>query len=122
MGDIGKYFDRKEFACKCGCGLDAVNDKLVFVLDEIRGFWCHPLVVTSGCRCGNHNRAVGGSKDSSHLIGLAVDIKISSSADRYIVIAIAIRQGIRRIGIGGTGKGFMHLDVDPSLPDAVWSY
>jgi hypothetical protein len=22
MGDIGKYFNRSEFACKCGCGFD----------------------------------------------------------------------------------------------------
>lgn len=46
-------------------------DKL---LDPLREAWGGPLTVTSGYRCPELNRAVGGSATSAHLAGWAADL------------------------------------------------
>lgn len=46
------------------------------VLQPIRDKWEAPIIVTSGYRCKKLNDAVKGAKNSSHLYGLAADIKI----------------------------------------------
>lgn len=48
-------------------------------MDSIRFLVGEPLIVTSGFRCPKLNCAVGGSPDSYHLSGLAVDFTINSS-------------------------------------------
>lgn len=44
------------------------------VLDPLREAWGKPLTVTSGYRCQELNRIVGGAKTSHHLRGMAADI------------------------------------------------
>lgn len=44
------------------------------ILDPLREAWRSPIRVTSGYRCGQLNRAVGGSTTSAHLYGCAADI------------------------------------------------
>ena len=44
------------------------------VLDPVRELWGRPLVVTSGYRCTELNRQVGGVNGSQHLTGLAADL------------------------------------------------
>lgn len=73
MGDLTHNFSRWEFACLCGCGFDDVDLKLVEVLQTIRESANMPLLITSGCRCIAHNRAVSGMIDSYHLAGKAAD-------------------------------------------------
>ena len=74
-----RYFEMKEFACKC-CGqlppsaeqnLQALVDH---VLDPARERLGMPITVNSGYRCPAHNKAVGGVKNSQHLKGEAADI------------------------------------------------
>lgn len=67
------------------------------------------LKINSGYRTIKHNSAVGGSKTSSHLKGLAVDISVKTSRDRFYVLFHAMNSGIYRIGIY---KTFIHLDID----------
>ena len=43
------------------------------LLDPLREAWGGPLTVTSGYRCTELNRAVGGSETSAHLAGWAAD-------------------------------------------------
>jgi hypothetical protein len=43
-------------------------------LDNIREKWGSPIIVTSGYRPPALNNAVGGSKTSAHVVGLAADI------------------------------------------------
>lgn len=43
-------------------------------LDKIREEWGGPIIVTSGYRSQALNKAVGGSKSSAHLTGMAADI------------------------------------------------
>ena len=120
MGDIGKYFDRSEFACKCGCGQSDISPKIVAILDGIRGMVGRPLTINSGVRCSKHNDAEGGKSDSAHTTGLAVDIAVHDSRERHDIIMFALQQGIQRIGIA---KTFIHIDIDGTKPqDVAWLY
>ncbi|MBI5410156.1 MAG: hypothetical protein HZA14_12400 [Nitrospirae bacterium] len=120
MGDISKYFNRSEFACKCGCGMADISHDLVTVLDKIREMVGRPLVIASGCRCDKHNQAEGGKEDSAHCNGLAVDIRVNDSHERHDLLLFAIQQGIQRIGIA---KTFIHIDIATTKPqDVVWLY
>ena len=73
-----KYFEEKEFECKCGCGKNNVIHELKIKLDTAREFAGVPFVISSATRCYQHNVNVGGSPTSSHLKGLAVDIKYNT--------------------------------------------
>ena len=42
-------------------------------MDEVRRLLCAPVLVSSGYRSAELNRAIGGSKTSSHMRGEAVD-------------------------------------------------
>lgn len=50
------------------------------VLDPLREKWGGPIRVTSGYRCAALNKAVGGVKNSQHLVGQAVDVTVGSVA------------------------------------------
>ena len=71
---IMPYFDRKEFACKCGCGFDTVDVQLARVVLRVRQYFNKRTFILSGCRCDHHNRVVGGASNSRHLWGQAADI------------------------------------------------
>jgi len=116
---IPKHFNRAEFACKCGCGLNNIDDEFLEALDQARELAGRSFVITSGCRCPKHNAAEGGSATSTHLTGRAADIAISDDRSRGAALAGAIRSGFRRLGIG---KTFIHVDIDPAKPGAVWLY
>lgn len=44
------------------------------ILQPIRDKWSAPIIVSSGYRCEDLNRAVGGVRNSDHLYGCAADI------------------------------------------------
>ena len=115
MGDLSEHFSRKEFECKCGCGADEVFPGLIDALEELRSRVNEPIIIVSGVRCKAHNLYVGGVPNSAHLRGKAADIRISSSAQRYKFLKAAFGL-FRRIGIY---RGFIHVDVDDSLPESV---
>lgn len=71
------HFTQSEFACKCGCGFDDINYKLVEILENIRShFGDRPVIITSGCRCAKHNAEVGGVQGSRHILGKAADFYV----------------------------------------------
>lgn len=121
MGDLSEHFNRSEFACKCGCGLDDVSSELVFRLERLRSFLRRPVVVNSGVRCAMYNAKVGGKPDSAHLTGEAADIACSDSHTRWEMKRIVYTWTLfNRIG---NGDSFMHLDVSKELPQEVeWNY
>lgn len=51
------------------------------VLDPIREAWGAPITVSSGYRCPELNKAVGGSKTSQHMLGMAADLDIGMCVD-----------------------------------------
>lgn len=75
---LSTHFKRKEFACKCGCGFDTVDVETMQCLETLRTFTGR-IHITSGCRCADHNKSVGGKTNSYHLRGRAVDIQVEGS-------------------------------------------
>jgi len=59
----------------------ALKRLAVEVLQPIREAWGQPIVITSGYRCPALNKAVGGVKNSQHVLGQAADIKAANPAD-----------------------------------------
>jgi len=103
-----KYFHRKEFACHCGCGKDAVDYKLAELVDAIREHFGVPVHVTSGNRCPNYNAAVGGSRDSQHLRSKAADIQVKGVKPQDVA---DFAETLLKEGGIGKYESFTHVDV-----------
>jgi len=106
---LSPHFAEAEFACRC-CGLVRVNQCLVQLLEQLRGQLGGKLVVISSAyRCAVHNRAVGGARQSQHLLGNAADIAVTGAAPPDVAAAA------EKLGFAGVGRysGFTHVDVRP---------
>lgn len=82
MGDLTTNFSRHEFACKCGCGLDTIDYKLVKILQETVDHFSKIYMnvkayVSSGNRCVPHNKREGGSTTSFHIVCKASDFTLT---------------------------------------------
>lgn len=115
-----RYFKDEEFECQCHeCGMN-VSDDLKHMLDNARHHAGIPFIITSGARCKKHNKKIGGSLNSSHMKGLAVDIKAESSRGRATIISSLLNAGFTRIGISDS---FVHADIDvDKTPSVMWLY
>ena len=114
-----KYFRKSEFSCPC-CGRNEIDTDFTEKLDSARQLADTPFVINSGFRCEKRNKEVGGKPESSHLKGLACDIRAPVSPARYKILKALFAMGFRRIGIA---KNFIHVDNDESLPqEVVWIY
>lgn len=76
MARSTKNFNISEFACRC-CGLNIIDQRVIDMAQTIRDALGVPVKVGSGCRCKKHNSAVGGTKGSKHMLGLAADLNCS---------------------------------------------
>ena len=114
---LSKYFDRSEFACGCGCGFDTVDSELLRVLDEIRAGFDRPVRIHSACRCPNHNRAVGGSTGSQHLIGRAADISVGNTHPGTVA-----DMAEELLPEGGVGRYNTFTHVDSRGTRARWDF
>ena len=122
-----KYFDYEEFDSpdEIGSGLPTtdggkMNVNFLHKLDEARAISGVPYKITSGYRTQKHNAKVGGRVGSSHLKGVAVDIKCNNSSDRARILKGLFLVGLgRRIGIA---TQFIHVDADYDKPSAIWLY
>lgn len=116
-----KYFNYSEFDSPDVQGSGQLMDKtLLEMLDDVREKFDKPIHITSGFRTPQHNEEVGGTENSSHTKGLAVDIACNNSKDRFDLINCLLDVGFSRIGIAGT---FIHADIDPDKAQGViWTY
>jgi len=118
MGDLSEHFSKKEFACKCGCGFADPDPELVSKLERLRELCGNkPLHINSACRCEKHNKAVGGSPKSQHLLGKAADVRklLGMSIDE-------MARKAEQAGFTGIGRydSFIHVDVREQR--AHWDY
>ena len=107
MSKLSENFTREEFACKCGCGFDDIDIRLVDLLQHVRDFFDVPVTITSGCRCEAHNEKSGGSFRSQHLYGKAADFVVRN------VPPSVVYEFCDAMNPGGLGsyETFTHMDV-----------
>lgn len=114
-----KHFVYEELMCPC-CKRIKTTIPFLATLNEIRARYGKPMRVASGYRCPKRNEEVGGAPNSAHLKGVALDVEIVNSSDRYWFVHTLIRCDVRRIGISET---FIHFDLDFDLPpEVIWLY
>lgn len=109
------YFDTSEFESKDGkpSPFDdtVVKRELIVMLNAIRSRYGRPIVINSGYRSPEHNAAVGGVKNSQHVLGTAADIRPLSKnmADLPELQSICDEMNVH----GGVGfyDTFVHVDV-----------
>ncbi len=53
-----------------------INSLVDNVLDPVRDKFCTPVIITSGYRCPQVNKLVGGANNSQHMSGCAADFHI----------------------------------------------
>ena len=96
-----------------------MNKDFLFVLDEAREFAGIPFIINSAYRSPNHPLSVK-NPSSSHIKGLAVDIKATDNATRFKIVEALISVGFTRIGIADT---FVHVDLDfDKRQNIIWTY
>jgi hypothetical protein len=104
-------FSPREIACK-GTGKVLVNEDALDKLQALRDRLRKPLVLTSAYRSPEHNRRVGGAKNSRHMQGIAFDVRMDNH-DPHEFEAAA-----RAVGFTGFGyypkSGFIHIDTGPA--------
>ena len=107
---MSKYFNEIE---------NNMNKDFLFVLDEAREFAGIPFVINSAYRSPEHPLSIK-NPSSSHIKGLAVDIKATDSNTRFKIVQALITVGFTRIGIADT---FIHVDLDlDKTQNVIWTY
>lgn len=118
---MSKYFSDRELTCNCGkCGMKITDKEFLDMLDKAREIAGIPFIITSPYRCLEYNRSIGSKDTSTHVKGLAVDIKATDSRTRFLIIKALIEVGFTRIGQAET---FIHVDLDKTKAQNVfWKY
>lgn len=130
MTGPSKHLSWAELACKDGTPYPREWADRAAVLaaefEAVRAVCGQPLVVLSAFRTAEHNRAIGGARNSQHVQGRALDVKPPKGwtvARLYDVIRS--RAGMAASAINGIGiyGGFVHFDIRPLRADGrltVW--
>jgi len=112
------YFKEGEFD-----NFKKMDKDFLCLLDKARHIAQTPFKITSDYRSKKKNKAVGGSPDSAHLYGYAIDLACSNSIARSAIIRAALSVGITRIGVG---SNFLHLDIADRYitkpANVIWTY
>ena len=96
-----------------------MSKEFLFVLDEAREIAGIPFVINSAYRSPEHPLSIK-NPSSSHIKGLAVDIKATDSITRFKIVQALIEVGFNRIGIADT---FIHVDLDlDKTQNVIWTY
>lgn len=122
MGDLTRNFSRREFRCRCGrknCDAAPLDMRLVYALQQLRDLIGVPIIINSALRCREHNRKVGGARNSRHLLGTAADIRC---ADLSPVELRKFAEQVPAFAQGGIGIYDWGIHVDVRERRARWDY
>ncbi len=116
-----KYFELSEFDSPDEKGSGSkMDEQFLIKLDAARHLAEIPFKINSGHRTPERNRKVNGKPNSSHLKGLACDIKATDSKARFKIVEALILVGFHRIGISDT---FIHVaDDKDKVQEVIWTY
>ena len=105
-----KHFKKSEFRCRCGCGADSMEEKLIKNADKVREHFGSAVNVTSGRRCAAHNARVGGVSNSRHLSGKAMDFSVSGFSAASVLDYVQKLPGIRYAY--AIDSSHVHMDIE----------
>lgn len=73
---LSPHFNVREFRCQCGGSHETfIASELVDKLEALYATLnCSKIIVTSGYRCPDHDKAVGGTSSGQHTKGTAADV------------------------------------------------
>ena len=126
---LSNNLTRKEVACKCGCGFDIVDPKLVDTFQTLRDYINKPINITSGCRCPEHNKNQGGVANSAHMEGQALDMTVDGLSNRQFgeIVKKCYREGklphLRYCYlIAGKTNTAIHIGTDEKARKGLWGW
>jgi uncharacterized protein YcbK (DUF882 family) len=114
---LSKNFSLSEFNSKDGAVADQLVINNLSILSEqlevLREYLGKPIQVTSGYRSKEHNAKIGGAKNSTHVNGMAADIKVKglSPLEIYNAIEKLIADGKMKQGGLGLYRSWVHYDI-----------
>ena len=112
---ITPHFKSSEFQCKCGKAHDFdVYSELVDKLEQLySALNCSEIRISSGYRCVEHDKAVGGSGTGQHTLGKAADVCCYGQDGKPIssknVCCAAADLGFS--GVARINDSYTHIDV-----------
>ena len=111
-----QYFKITDFDCQ-ETGENNMQEEFLLKLDALRHICKFPFNITSGYRSPKHSIESKKSKPGTHSEGIAADILVTSSAQKYEIVKQAMLLGFNGIGVA---KTFIHVDIRKH--STMWSY
>ena len=114
---LSPHFNAREFRCQCGQPHETlIASELVDKLEALyTALNCSKIIVTSGYRCPNHDKAVGGTSSGQHTKGTAADV-CCYGQDGQPISSKTVCCKAQDLGFGGIANitaayQYTHLDV-----------
>ena len=111
------HFNAREFRCQCGSNHETlIASELVDKLEALyTALNCSKIIVTSGYRCPEHDKAVGGTSSGQHIKGTAADV-CCYGQDGQPISSKTVCCKAQDLGFGGIANitssyQYTHLDV-----------
>ena len=117
---LSPHFNVREFRCSCGGNHEIlIASELVDKLEQLyTALNCSKIIVTSGYRCTEHDKAVGGTSSGQHTKGTAADV-CCYGQDGQLISSKAVCCKAQDLGFTGIANitssyQYTHLDVRTS--------
>ena len=114
---LSPHFNVREFRCQCGSSHETlIASELVDKLEALyTALNCSKIIVTSGYRCPEHDKAVGGTSSGQHTKGTAADV-CCYGQDGQPISSKTVCCKAQDLGFGGIANitssyQYAHLDV-----------
>ena len=114
---LSTHFNAREFRCQCGQSHETlIASELVDKLETLyTALNCSKIIVTSGYRCPEHDKAVGGTSSGQHTKGTAADV-CCYGQDGQPISSKTVCCKAQDLGFGGIANitssyQYTHLDV-----------
>lgn len=114
---LSPHFNAREFRCSCGKSHETLlASELVDKLETLyTALNCSKIIVTSGYRCPEHDKAVGGTSSGQHTKGTAADV-CCYGQDGQPISSKTVCCKAQDLGFGGIANitssyQYTHLDV-----------